>query len=442
MLLATLLLAAAAPQGAAAPAPPTAATYRALADEVENALRQDVLGVWFPRALDNEHGGFRSDFGRDWTPGKEEQGKFSVFQARMAWISAQAVTRRPDLREQFLPYVRHGERYLADVLWDKQYGGFYWGLANDGTPSPLYTDGKHAYGLAFAIYGAASAYQATRDPRTLDLAQRGFRWLDQHAHDAKNGGYFEWLKRDGTVVHGDPTQVPNVGVPVAGFPIGFKSMNSHIHLLESFAQLYEVWKDDTLRQRLEELLAVVRDRVCVEPGVMNLYFTEDWRPYPDHDSYGHDVETAYLILEASAVLGREHDPKSERMARLLVDHALAYGWDDGLGGFYRDGTTFGKPEDKLKEWWVQMEGLNALLMMHERYGAQTGAYFAAFLKQWQFIKERQIDPQHHGVFELVAEDGTPSSPGKGRIWKEAYHEGRSFLNVSDRLRALAARAPR
>ena len=89
-----------------------------------------------------------------------------------------------------------------------------------------------------------------------------------------------------------------------------------------------------------------------------------------------------------------------------------------------------------------MEGLNALLMMHERYGAQTGAYFAAFLKQWQFIKERQIDPQHHGVFELVAEDGTPSSPGKGRIWKEAYHEGRSFLNVSDRLRALAARAPR
>jgi mannobiose 2-epimerase len=396
--------------------------------------------VWFPRSVDLDHGGFRSDFARDWTPGRDEQGKFSVFQARMAWISGQVAVRRPDLRETFLPFARHGQRYLADVLWDKEQGGFYWGLGNDGKTTPLYTDGKHAYGLAFAIYGAASVHQATRDAAALELAQRGFRWLDAHAHDAKNGGYFEWLARDGSVVHGDPTLSPGTAVPMAGFPVGFKSMNAHIHLLEAFAQLYEVWKDDTLRQRLEELLEVVRDRVCVEPGVMNLYFTEDWRPIPDHDSYGHDVETAYLILEASAVLGREHDPKSERMARLLVDHALAYGWDEVMGGFFRDGTTFGKVEDRQKEWWVEMEGLNALLMMHERYGAQTDRYFRAFLKQWDFIKTYQIDARDHGVFELVGADGAPTAAGKGRVWKEAYHEGRALLNVGDRLRALATRA--
>jgi len=70
-------------------------------------------------------------------------------------------------------------------------------------------------------------------------------------------------------------------------------MNTHIHLLESFSQLYEVWKDETLRKRIEELLAIVRDKVSVEPGAMNLYFTNDWRAIPDHDSYGHDVETTY-----------------------------------------------------------------------------------------------------------------------------------------------------
>ena len=426
--------------GLAAPTPPTAATFRALAEETEAALRRDVLGVWFPRAVDTEHGGFRSDFGRDWTPGREEQGKFSVFQARMAWISGQVASRRPDLRDQFLPYVRHGERYLADVLWDKEQGGFYWGLGNDGKTMPLYTDGKHAYGLAFAVYGLASAYQATRDPQTLELARKGFRWLDEHAHDAKNGGYFEWLKRDGTVIHGDPTRNPGEEVPMAGFPVGFKSMNAHLHLLEAFAQLYEVWKDDTVRARLQELLAIVLDHICVEPGVMNLYFTEDWRPIPDHDSYGHDVETAYLILEASAVLGREHDPQAERMARLLVDHALAYGWDEAMGGFFRHGTTFGKVEDRQKEWWGQMEGLNALLMMHERHGRETGAYFQAFLKQWDFIKKYQIDARDRGVFELVGPDGTPTAAGKGRVWKEGYHEGRALLNVTDRLRALASGA--
>src|SRR5207244_13156081 len=86
--------------------------------------------------------------------------------------------------------------------------------------------------------------------------------------------------------------------PHSGFFAGYKSMNTHIHLLESLSQLYEIWKDDTVRRRLEELLMIVRDKICVQPGVMNLYFTNDWRSIPDHDSYGHDVETSYLMLYA------------------------------------------------------------------------------------------------------------------------------------------------
>ena len=66
------------------------------------------------------------------------------------------------------------------------------------------------------------------------------------------------------------------------------------------------------------------------------------------------------------------------MARTLVDHALAYGWDRTAGGFYRHGTTFGRAEDRQKEWWMQFEGLNALLLMHERHGRETDAYFKAF----------------------------------------------------------------
>jgi mannobiose 2-epimerase len=219
-------------------------------------------------------------------------------------------------------------------------------------------------------------------------------------------------------------------------------MNTHIHLLESFTQLYEVSQDDALRARLKELLAVVRDKVCVDPGVMNQFFTADWRAIPDHDSYGHDVETAYLMLEAEQVLGEGHDPKTERMARMLVDHALAFGWDPAAGGLYRHGTTFGRPEDKQKEWWVQFEGLNALLLMHEKYGRETDTYFKAFQQQWQFITRRQIDAEWGGVYEMVGADGAPTVPGKGRIWKAAYHDGRALLNVGDRLRTLARSAAR
>src|SRR5207253_10813434 len=145
-----------------------------------------------------------------------------------------------------------------------------------------------------------------------------------------------------------------------------------------------------------------------------------------------DVETAYLMLEAEDVLGVAHDPRTEEMARMLVDHALAYGWDADMGGFYQEGTTFGKAEDKRKEWWVQFEGLNSLLLMHEKYGKETDVYLNAFQKQWRFIKDRQIDHEFGGVYDTVERDGTDRDYTKARIWKDAYNERRVLLDVTAR----------
>jgi mannobiose 2-epimerase len=408
------------------------ADSKQLATEMEATLQRDVLSVWFPRSVDSTYGGFYSNFTRDWQRTNSE-GKFSVFQGRMVWVAAQVMMKRPELREKYKPIVEQGFKYLSEVLWDKQYGGFYWGMNEKNEVSQPYTDGKHLYGISFGLYGATATYMATKDENALKLAQQTFRWIDEHAHDEKNGGYFEWLTRDGKVVHGKQDLARAEGVPVAGFPLGYKSMNTHIHLLESFTQLYEVWKNDTLRLRLNELLEIIRDKVCTEPGVMNLYFTNEWRAIPDHDSYGHDVETAYLMIEAETVLRGKPSAKTERMAKLLVDHALGYGWDETNGGFYRDGTTFGVAEDKRKEWWVQFEGLNALLLMHEKYGRQTDSYFKAFQKQWEFIKSHQVDREFGGVFDTVEQNGEVKDYTKSRIWKECYHETRALLNVIERL---------
>jgi mannobiose 2-epimerase len=352
----------------------------------------------------------------------------------MTWVASQVVLRDPQLKEKFLPVVHQGVDFLQNVMWDKQDGGFFWGLDDDGKIIPAFTDGKHLYGIGFCIYGAAAAYQATGDPKALALAKEGFQWADKHAHDSDNGGYYEWLTRDGKPVI---PQLPDGQIEMGPIgPVHYKSMNTHIHLLEAFTELYKVWPDPALRGRLEELLAIVRDKICVEPGVMNLYFTPAWQAIPDHDSYGHDVETAYLMLETDEVLHHTAAEKTERMAKMLVDHALAYGWDHANGGFFREGTTYGKPEDTFKEWWVEVEGLNALLLMHERYGKSDGTYFQRFLEQWEFIQKHTIDSTFHGTRNLTEADGTPISQDKGTIWKAAYHDGRAFWNVSERLRRL------
>jgi cellobiose epimerase len=413
-------------------------TYLQLAAQADSTLHSDILAVWFPRSVDKVHGGFHSHFGQDWRE-LPSDGKFSVFQGRMTWVAAQVVLREPAMKEQFIPIVHHGVEFLTNVMWDKQYGGFFWGLDDDGKIIPEFGDNKELYGIGFCIYGLAAAYQATSDPKALDLAKSSFLWVDKHAHDKDHGGYYEWLARDGTPI------IPNAPngkvVTNAIGPINYKSMNTHIHLLEAFTELYQVWPDPTLRSRLEELLSIVRDKICVEPGVMNLYFTNAWQPIPDHDSYGHDVETAYLMLETDEVLHHKAAEQTERMARMLVDHALAYGWDTKNGGFFREGTTFGKPEDTMKEWWIQMEGLNALLMMHERYGAQDPRYFQRFLEQWKFISDHTMDAKHHGDFNVTTAEGKPVTEDKGSIWKAAYHDGRALWNVRERLQKLAASRP-
>ena len=414
--------------------PPAQADYLKLAAEVDSALNADVIDVWFPRSVDHEHGGFHTHFTRDWrwAPG---DGKFSVMQGRMTWVAAQIAMRDSQRKSEFLPIVQQGVSYLENVMWDKQDGGFFWGLDDDGHITPAFTDGKHLYGISFCIYGLAAAYEATGDPEALALAKKAYRWTDRHAHDSVHGGYHEWLARDGTPVQPHAPSGQVAAGPIG--PLGFKSMNTHIHLLEAFTGLYKVWPNPALRARLEEMLAIVRDKICVEPGAMNLFFTADWHAIPDLDSYGHDVETAYLLLETDELLHRKASPRTERMARMLVEHALAYGWDATNGGFFQDGPTAGKPANTQKEWWVQVEGLNALLIMHQRYGRQDPVYFQRFLEQWNFIKNHTIDAEYHGLYNLTQADGTPITQDKGSIWKGGYHDGRAFWNVTKRLRKLA-----
>lgn len=416
--------------------PPDAAAYRRLAGEVETNLRQQVLSQWFPRAIDPS-GGFYQNYGEDWMRGASND-KAIVYQSRLTWVASQAALRYPAQADTYKADARHGLDFLANKMWDARDGGFYWGLDDHGMPV---RDGeKHAYGISFAIYAACGEYQATHDIRALALAKRAYRWLDAHAHDGKNAGYYEALTRQGKPILTTTAAQPNDEI---GTRYGFKTMNTHIHLLESLAALYQVWPDAGLRARLEEMFALVRDKIAVEAvGALNYQFTPSWQPLPDHDSFGHDVETAYLLTEASAVLGRPEDARTWRLARRIVDHALDFGWDSDNGGFYDSGSVFGSaPYTTDKIWWVEAEGLNALLLMHSRYGKEDPRYWATFKKQWNFIQIHQVDAVHSGWYATVTREGV-SFPGRAKSdgWTEAYHQGRALLNVSTDLHRLADEA--
>lgn len=208
-------------------------------------------------------------------------------------------------------------------------------------------------------------------------------------------------------------------------------MNAHIHLLEAFTALYEVWPDPRIHDRAVELLKIVRDRITAPPGAMHLWFNPDWTPVPDHDSFGHDVETTYLLLEAAATVRMADDPRTRAVAKSLVDHALDYGWDKQNGGFYEAGGTFGPVHDRSKGWWTQAEGLNTLLLMSKEFPQDPRQYRKLFERQWAYVKANCIDHERGEWYPTALDAGGNAKAPKASEWKAGYHTGRTLMNVVD-----------
>lgn len=423
-------------------------TRAQLASDIEKSIKTEMLNKWYPQAVDKEYGGFLSTFAYDWKP-TGPQDKMVVTQARHIWSNAKASQLYPAV-DYYLPSAKHGVAFLRDKMWDKTNGGFYTLVDREGNVKQgggYAGSSKNAYGNAFAIYALAAYYQASGDTSALNFAKKTFLWLEKHSHDPVHKGYFQALAKDGTPIQ-RTSQVPSTS------DIGYKDQNSSIHLLEAFSELYLVWPDPLVRERLQEMMVLIRDTLVTPKGSLTLFFTPDWKRISFQDSseaaidkhhsldevsFGHDIETAYLLLEASHILGLEHDTKTMAVAKKLTDHTIRNGFDNKVGGFYDAGYYFkDKPGITIikdtKNWWAQAEGLNTLLLMADQYPKDSLNYFSLFQKQWEYINKYIIDHEH-GEWYMGGIDKEPDmkTAQKGQIWKASYHQFRSLSNIVQRL---------
>jgi mannobiose 2-epimerase len=399
---------------------------------IRRMLRDELTNHWYPHAVEKTRGGFHQNLARDWSD-RPDEGAMIVYQSRMTWTAAAYADFDKERREEFLGYARHGIAFLDEVMRDREHGGFHWIVGPDGRPDPRLGDEKHVYGISFVVYAGSKVRAVGGDERALKVARDAFDWLEVHAHDAEFGGYYEALKRDGTpITTWDPSAPLQRRLDRLGIYYGFKTMNSHIHMLEALAELSRVDPRPVVKERLREVFEIVRDKIAVEPGALNLYLTRKWQAIPAHDSFGHDIETAYLLVEAAEALGLGDDEHTWKVARSLVDHALEWGWDEEYGGFYDKGESFaGTAFATNKVWWTEAEGLNALMVMHKRYGSQTDRYARAFRKQWDSIRKTLIDPEYGGWYWETTREGRLVGDGsKANAWKANYHTSRALMNVT------------
>ena len=398
--------------------------YRDYIPKLERNLTGNIIPFWL-RSLDRESGGYLVHFDHTGTPNGATT-KGVVTQARLLWLFS-----RLKMREA----ADSGYQFLTERLRDRELGGFYWEVNREG--SEALRNGKHLYGQAFALYALAEYARFTQSVEALQVVKDSFALIEANAHDEVHGGYFDAFNRDWSAL-------PHGTLSYAGTDASFKSMNTHLHLLEAFAAAHAVDPSALARQRIKELIEILSSVVIRKArgagsqpaGACAESFTREWRVVrrlrQQRVSYGHDIENVWLVIDACRRIGTPIEPAFSRL-QSLFEYAMNYGFDFDAGGFYASGPLNRRADSRDKIWWVEAEGLVSALTMHGV--TNDPAYLEVFARTYDLI-ERDIVDWTHGEWHARLGASGVLERDKGDLWKAGYHNGRAMLECIEMLTAL------
>ena len=393
---------------------------RKLAREVADELTGNILPFWQSRVhTPLAPGRF---LGRVTGRGEADYGAplGAILISRVLWAFAAAY--RVVGQESYLEVADDAKRLIIDHFMDPEYGGVYWAV--DGrNPSARIDDKKQIYACGFAIYGLSEMYRACGDEEALDCAKRLFGSIERHSHDCRLGGYFEAFARDWRPI-GD-MRLSDKDENDA------KTMNTHLHILEPYTNLYRVWKDAELEGRIRELVDIFCGRI-LDPatGHLRLFFDEKWNCHRDIISYGHDIEASWLLHEAALALGDA--PTLARVEPVVKRIAAASA--EGLtpeGAMVYENLVDRGHLDTDRHWWVQAENVVGNFNLYQHFGDLTA--LEAALKCWEYVKGNLVDRSQGEWHWSVRADGSVNlDDDKAGFWKCPYHNGRMCLEIMER----------
>lgn len=377
-----------------------------------------ILDWWSYRMIDLEHGGFLGRVDGHGTAVPQAP-KGVILNARILWTFSAAARAYPD-RKFYVHLAGRAQDYLLKNFFDGPFGGVFWML--DAFGNPLETK-KQIYAQAFAVYALTEYYLLTREAQILELAHELFLEVEQHSRDGEQGGYLEAFARDWS-----PLQDVRLSEKDAQ---ALKTMNTHLHILEAYTNLFRARPKDDVGDALYQLIHLFLDKfIDKDSGHLHLFFDEEWQLKSHEISFGHDIETSWLLVEAAEVL------QDETLMAAVQDKALAIA-EATLPAYDEDGGLFNSagPQgivDRAKEWWPQIEAVVGFINAWQISGEPT--YLQAALQSWHFIEKKLIDRKHGEWYWGLDAHGQPAiNQDKAGPWKCPYHNSRGCLEIIRRL---------
>jgi mannobiose 2-epimerase len=398
-------------------------TLESFSTQIREHLFGHYLPFWCGPALDREQGGWMGWLSNDLQPDRS-QPKGLIVNSRILWAFSAVHRLRPE--PLYAGMAERAFEYVMNRFWDAEHGGAFWRLDNAGR---VLDGSKKIYGQAFYLYALAEFHQAFGRPAALARARVLFELIERHAHDAAFGGYVEVCNRDWSAAGAD-ARLSEQDMNEK------KSMNNHLHVLEAYTNLYRVWPEPRVAERLRELIGLFLTRI-LDPRTHHLhhFFNEPWEVRSDTYTFGHDIEASWLLCEAAEVLDDASLLARVRgVALRMVEVVLAEGRDPA-GGLVYEGRG-GRTLDAGRECWPQAEALVGFLNAFELSG--NPAFLTAARETWRFIDEHLVDRVHGEWFWRILPDGRPDAKlPKVSEWKGPYHATRACLESLHRLDRLA-----
>ncbi len=395
----------------------------AFAERVRQHLFGHLLPFWTGPDLDHEQGGWVAWMSNDLRIDRS-QPKGLIVNSRILWAFSAVHRAKPD--PLYREMADRACRIVMDRFWDAAHGGAFWRLDGDGR---VIDDSKKIYGQAFYIYALSEYFQAFQTEPAARRARELFELIERHARDGDFGGYWEVRRRDWS--EAADTRLSDKDMNEK------KSMNNHLHVLEAYSNLYRIWPDPRVADRLRELIEIFEKRILApDTPHFNHFFDERWAVRSDTYTFGHDIEGSWLLCEAAEVLGdmnllgRVRDTAT-RMARAVLEEAL-----DRDGGIFYEGRA-GQVVDAGKECWPQAEAVVGFINAFQISG--EAKYLEAAHKVWSYIEKHLADRVHGEWFWRINPDGRPDPElPKVSEWKGPYHGTRACLEALHRLKWIAA----
>ncbi len=383
-----------------------------MAREAEEMLRGNILGFWLDRMTDPAGGFYGRIDGQGNVHADAPRG--CVLYARILWTFSAAYRTTGEVR--YKEAANRAKAWFIEHFTDPVYGGVYWSVdANGCQPDTK----KQFYALGFAIYGLSEHHRATGDDDSLRRAIALFETVERYSRDPLHGGYIEACTRDWSPLGDMRLSAKDANEK--------KTMNTHLHILEPYTNLYRVWKEPRLRESLRELVGVFLEKIYrPATGHLGLFFDERWNLRDSARSYGHDIEAAWLLWEAVDVLDYAELKEAALPVIAHIARAAAEGLQPDGSMIYE--THHDGAVDSDRHWWVQAETVVGYLYMYIHMGDE--AALGKALRCWDYLRANLVDLQGGEWWWSITGDGARNTADdKAGFWKCPYHNGRMCMEI-------------